>query len=140
MDFAIQIFLRFSNTNCKKMKKKKILIIDDEEDLCYFLSKNLELISDFNIYTATKGEEGLSAAVKYEPDVILLDLTIPEITGYEILEKLQKTEKTTSIPVIILTSISSWKFESKLRNYSIVDYIVKPCRIETIKSRIENVL
>jgi DNA-binding response OmpR family regulator len=119
------------------MKKKKILIIDDEEDLCYFLSKNLELISDYRIQTATKGKEGLIAAVTHEPDLILLDLTIPEITGYEILERLQENEKTSSIPVIILTSINSWRFESKMKDYYIVDYIMKPCRIEAIKSRID---
>ncbi|MDZ7317013.1 MAG: ATP-binding protein, partial [candidate division KSB1 bacterium] len=82
---------------------KKILIIDDEETARYLL-KGLLVGSEFVILEAENGEKGLSLARSEHPDVIFLDLLMPGMTGFEVLEKLKADSSTTEIPVIINTS------------------------------------
>lgn len=119
---------------------KKILLIDDEEDFCFFLRNNLELIGNYEVISMTEGENGLSAAQLYKPDLILLDIRMPGINGLEILKKIRKDNKTKSIPVIILTSKDDEDSRLCAKNLCITDYIMKPFGIDGLKSKIENVL
>ena len=120
--------------------EKKILIIDDEEDFCYFVKKNLEAISDYEIITATRGRKGIQLARKKKPDLILLDIMMPGIDGLEVLKRLKKSEKTQNIPVIMLTAKD--EDESKIRALGSFcdDYIVKPVENVVLKGKIHKVL
>ena len=120
--------------------EKKILIIDDEEDFCYFVKKNLEAISNFEIITATRGRKGIQLARKKKPDLILLDIMMPGIDGLEVLKRLKKSEKTQNIPVIMLTAKD--EDESKIRALGSFcdDYIVKPVENVVLKGKIHKVL
>lgn len=120
--------------------EKKILIIDDEEDFCYFVKKNLEAISNFEIITATRGKKGIQLARKKKPDLILLDIMMPGIDGLEVLKRLKKSEKTQNIPVIMLTAKD--EDESKVRALGSFcdDYIVKPVENVVLKGKIHKVL
>jgi len=120
--------------------EKTILIIDDEEDFCYFVKKNLEAISNYEIITATKGKKGLQIARKEKPDLILLDIMMPGIDGLEVLKRLKKNENTQNIPVIMLTAKD--EDESKIRALGSFcdDYIVKPVENVELKGKIHKVL
>jgi DNA-binding response OmpR family regulator len=119
---------------------RRVLIIDDEEDLTFFVKANLELAGDYEVIVATSGKEGLRAASGHKPDIILLDIMMPNMDGFEVLEKIKKSPKTLKIPVIMLTAKGDT--ESKVRAASLYDedYIVKPVQIETLRDKIEEVL
>ncbi len=119
---------------------KKILLIDDEEDFCFFLRNNLELIGNYEVISMTEGENGLSAAQLHKPDLILLDIMMPGTNGLEVLKKIRKDNKTKSIPVIILTAKDDEDSRLRAENLCISDYIMKPFGIDELKSKIENVL
>ncbi len=120
--------------------EKTILIIDDEEDFCYFVKKNLEAISNYEIITTTKGKKGIQIARKKKPDLILLDIMMPGIDGLEVLKRLKKNENTQNIPVIMLTAKD--EDESKIRALGSFcdDYIVKPVENVELKGKIHKVL
>lgn len=85
------------------MAKKKILIIDDESDLVEMVSMRLRA-SGFEVVAAYDGEEGLRAAGRERPDLILLDLVLPKIRGEEIRARLRRDPELAGIPVILLTA------------------------------------
>ena len=122
------------------MIMKKVLIIDDEEDLTFFVKANLELAGDYEVNIANSGKEGLKIAARYKPDLILLDIMMPHMDGFEVLERLKNTPKTTSIPVIMLTAKGDE--DSKVKSATLYNecYIVKPVQIEFLKAKIEEVL
>ena len=121
------------------MKKKKILIIDDEIQLVDLVKMRLEA-NNYDVITAYQGTEGLEAARKELPNLILLDVLMPNMDGYQALRKLKEEELTKSIPVIMLTAkgdnISKMK---SLQLYS-EDFVTKPVGAQYIKSKIEEVL
>lgn len=88
-------------------EKKKILLIDDEEDFCFFVKRNLEKTGRFEILTATSGSAGLALASKERPDLILLDIVMPEISGGQVAELLFENPKTRMIPILFITAIAS---------------------------------
>ena len=120
--------------------KKKILIIDDEEDLTFFVKANLELVGDYEVIIATSGKEGVTIASSQDVDLILLDIMMPKMDGFEVLEKIKKSRRTLAIPVIMLTAKGD--IDSKLKAAGLYDedYIVKPVQIEILKIKIEEAL
>lgn len=120
--------------------KKKILIIDDEEDLIFFVKANLELIGDYEVIIATSGKEGVAIASSQDVDLILLDIMMPKMDGFEVLEKIKESKKALAIPVIMLTAKGD--IDSKLKAAGLYDedYIVKPVQIEILKIKIEEAL
>lgn len=119
---------------------EKILIVDDEEDFCYFVKKNLEAISNYEIITATKGKKGIQIARKEKPDLILLDIMMPGIDGFEVLKRLKENEKTQNIPVIMLTAKDEDESKIKAIGSYCEDYIVKPVENIVLKAKIHKVL
>jgi len=122
------------------MKKRKILIIDDEEDLTFFVKANLELVGDYEVITATNGKEGVAIAASSDVDIILLDIMMPKMDGFEVLDKIKKTKKILSIPVIMLTAKGDIESKIKAAGLYDEDYIVKPVQIEILKAKIEEAL
>ena len=119
---------------------KKILIIDDEEDFCYFAKKNLEAISNYEIITANKGKKGIQIARKEKPDLILLDIMMPGIDGFEVLKRLKANEKTQNIPVIMLTAKDEDESKIKATGLYCEDYLVKPVENVVLSAKIHKVL
>jgi len=83
---------------------KRILLIDDESDIREVASASLEIVGDFEVLTADSASAGLVVASREQPDLILLDLMMPEIDGCEALEDLKRNAATRHIPVIFLTA------------------------------------
>ncbi|MCF7907409.1 MAG: response regulator [Candidatus Omnitrophica bacterium] len=119
---------------------KKILIIDDEEDLSFFVKANLELVEGYEVTTATSGKEGIRVAAKYMPNIILLDIMMPGMDGYETLDKLKSSKKTMSIPVIMLTARADEESKVKAASAYNEDYLIKPVQIDVLRAKIEEVL
>jgi CheY-like chemotaxis protein len=88
-------------------RKKKILLIDDEEDFCFFVKLNLEQTGKYEVLTATTGSRGLIMASEDPPDLILLDIIMPEMSGGHVAELLLESPKTKDIPVLFITAIAS---------------------------------
>ncbi len=122
------------------MKKKKILIIDDEEDLTFFVKANLELVGNYEVITAISGKEGVAIAVSEDVDIILLDIMMSKMDGFEVLDKIKKNKGTLSIPVIMLTAKGDIESKIKAAGLYDEDYIVKPVQIEILKAKIEEAL
>ncbi len=120
----------------QKLEKNTILIIDDEESLRKLLESALSNEGYLTI-SAFDGIEGYDMAVKHSPDLILLDIMMPNIDGYEVLNRLKKDTRTANIPVIFLTA----KVEAKERvtglEIGAVDYITKPFYLREVIARIK---
>jgi CheY-like chemotaxis protein len=85
------------------MTKKKILIIEDNEQNLYLITFLLEK-HDFDVIQARDGQQGVELAVSENPDLILLDIQLPVMDGYEVAKRLKQVEKTESIPIVAVTS------------------------------------
>jgi CheY-like chemotaxis protein len=88
-------------------ERKKLLLVDDEEDFCFFVGGNLENKGNFDVITATNGKDGLAIAKAEHPDLILLDLMMPKMSGEEVAAALLNDPETENIPVIFLTAVVS---------------------------------
>jgi len=123
-----------------EMDRRKILIIDDEDDFCNIVKENLELRGSYEVYTTTSGKEGLKLAKKVKPDLILLDIRMPEMDGFQVLERLKKEKDTMVIPVIMLSALDD--DSSKVKGSQLYNemYLTKPIKIVDLISSIEEVL
>jgi|GEM_PF-317810 len=116
--------------------KDSILIVDDEQENRMVL---FEILSgEYNIYLETNGFDAIEAAENTLPDLILLDILMPEINGYETLKRLKDSKKTTDIPVIFITGLRDTEDEKKGLALGAVDYITKPFSPGIVKLRIGN--
>jgi len=117
-------------------KENSLLIIDDEKVNLKILTHILS--PEYTIYTATNGANGIKIAREYMPDLILLDILMPEMDGYETLSELKTFEKTRKIPVIFITGLDSEKDEEKGLALDAADYIIKPFSSLIVKLRVRN--
>lgn len=124
----------------RKKEKIKILIIDDEKDLCFVIKKNLEADERYKVITATNAIKGLIAARWHKPDLILLDIMMPVMDGFEVLKKIKTNRRTLSIPVIMLTARGDEESKVKAAGLYNEQYIVKPIETDALKAKIESVL
>jgi CheY-like chemotaxis protein len=86
-------------------EKKKILIIDDEENFTHMVKLNLEGTGRFVVFEENKGSQGLAAALALHPDLILLDIIMPDMDGSEVATQLKEDKDTRQIPVVFLTVV-----------------------------------
>lgn len=104
--------------------KKKILLVEDDTALAAVYKSRLEL-EGFEIREVNNGEEALSAAIDFKPDLILLDAMMPKISGFDVLDILRNTPDTTNIRVIMLTALSQPKDKERAEALGVDDYLVK---------------
>lgn len=104
--------------------KKKILLVEDDVALASVYRSRLEL-EGFEINEVNNGEDALSAAVSFKPDLILLDAMMPKISGFDVLDILRNTPETTNIRVIMLTALSQPKDKERAEQLGVDDYLVK---------------
>jgi CheY-like chemotaxis protein len=114
-------------------KKYSILIVDDQQVCIMALSQILG--ADYNIYSATSGLDGIAAAEEHLPDVILLDVHMPGMDGYEVITHLKKSPETKDIPVIFITALDG---EEEGLSLGAADYITKTFNPGTIRLRVGN--
>ncbi|MDP2812153.1 MAG: response regulator [bacterium] len=106
------------------MENKTVLIVEDDEFLLQMYATKLELES-FKVLEATTGLQGLKVAQKEIPDLILLDLNLPELSGFEVLAQLKREDNTKNIKVLILTNYSQKENIDKCLELGADDYLIK---------------
>lgn len=104
--------------------KKKILLVEDDDALAAVYHSRLEL-EGFEIREVNNGEDALSAAVAFKPDLVLLDAMMPKISGFDVLDILRNTPETKDIRVIMLTALSQPKDKERAESLGVDDYLVK---------------
>lgn len=120
---------------------KKILVVDDEPYLVELVQTRLRA-NRYEVVTAVSGKEGLEKAKREKPDLILLDILMPDMDGYQVLRQLKAGRDTRGIPVMMLT-VKEWSEDiEKAIAGGAIDYIVKPFNpsslLEKIKRALEN--
>ncbi|MFA4991282.1 MAG: response regulator [Candidatus Omnitrophota bacterium] len=121
------------------MARKKILLVDDEEDIIKLNMVRL-IDSNYDVITAVDGKEALEKAETGRPDLILLDVMMPKMDGLQVLASLKKSQKTSSIPVIMLTALGEDAVLNKARVLGASDCIMKPFNAEMLLEAIKKYL
>ena len=116
----------------------RILAIDDTPANLQVLAA--ALVTDFRFQIATSGAIGLAAASRTPPDLILLDVMMPDMDGFEVFRRLKADPALQAIPVMFLTAMSSMEAEAAGLAMGAADYISKPIKVETAKLRIRNLI
>ena len=106
------------------MEKKKILLVEDDNTLAGVYESRLEM-EGFEVNHVVNGEDALSTAVVFRPDLILLDVMMPKIDGFDVLDILRNTPETTNMRVIMLTALSQAKDRERAESLGADDYLVK---------------
>ncbi len=118
--------------------KKKILVVDDEEDILHFL----ELVlgeKGYQVITASGGHEALTRAQIEHPDLVLLDIMMPKMDGWEVLKLLRVDAATADIPVAMLSARTEAKDRVQGLQEGAIDYICKPFSLQELIGKIESV-
>ena len=102
----------------------KILIIEDDSFLLQMYVAKLEM-EGFSVISATDGEKGLRLVKKEKPDIVLLDLLLPKMDGFHVLEELKKDPEVKDIPVLVLTNLGQKDDVERCFNLGAVDYLIK---------------
>jgi|GEM_PF-2911833 len=119
-----------------KLKSPKILVVDDNKTNVTILGKILE-IKGYEIVKAFTGKEAINLAKEEKPNLILLDIIMPELDGYEVCKELKNDKITRNIPIIFISSLN--KLEQKIKGFEVggIDYIIKPFEKEEILARVK---
>ncbi|MCX7920057.1 MAG: response regulator [bacterium] len=103
----------------------KVLAIDDQYDNLAIIQMSLHL-EGFEVITCDNGREGIEKAELEQPDIILLDMMMPYMDGFEVYQQLKKKKTTKNIPVIMLTAVDQPQHMEKAKKMGMEDYITKP--------------
>jgi diguanylate cyclase (GGDEF)-like protein len=117
-------------------KKNSLLIVDDEKLNIMTLTHILS--PDYIVYAAKDGQDAIEVAKELLPDIILLDIIMPDMDGYEVITTLKNAKETCHIPVIFVTGLSNHEDEEKGLNLAAADYITKPFSPAIVKLRVRN--
>jgi signal transduction histidine kinase/ligand-binding sensor domain-containing protein/DNA-binding response OmpR family regulator len=118
--------------------KKTVLLVEDNEDYRFYIKDNLK--EYFKVVEASNGREGWQKALSEHPDLIVSDLNMPELSGIELCSKLRTDKRTSFIPFILLTVVSSEFSQLKGLETGANDYITKPFNVELLISKIRNLM
>lgn len=121
--------------NATNTDKNRVLIVDDEPGNIKILANILS--DDYTLSVATSGQQALQIAQVQTPDIILLDMVMPEMDGIQVCEVLKITPDTRDIPVIFVTSMSDSANEERGLDAGAVDYITKPISPPIVKARVK---
>lgn len=119
--------------------QRSILIVDDNIENIKVLSKVLEG-EGYRIRVATNGEKALESLAFQKADIVLLDVLMPGMDGYEVCQRLKEDPHTKDIPVVFLTALSQSGDEKRGLSLGAIDYIAKPFNIDLVKTRVRNIL
>lgn len=115
--------------------KPKVLVVDDEADFRQLIEYNLTR-QDFEIFTAANGLEALNEARRVLPDVILLDLMLPDLDGFTVQQLLRSQPSTSDVPVIIVSALSSCPADDGKAGHGVVTYLRKPVDLRSLGAHV----
>jgi len=121
------------------MDNRKIILVVDDSSANLQLCRGL-LSGDFDVRLAKSGTLALDALAKLRPDVILLDIEMPDMSGFEVMTEINMRPELENVPVIFVTSHATEKLVVKAVQHGVVDYLVKPFEAELLRSKIQAAL
>ena len=119
--------------------ERSVLIVDDEADVSEVLAFTLRR-EGFRVQTASEAAEALALARSERPDIVLLDVMMPGISGWEMLERMKSDDATRDIPVVMCTVLAEPRFFEKAAEHKAAGYIRKPFKPESVVRTIKGVL
>jgi two-component system phosphate regulon response regulator PhoB len=120
-------------------RDKTILVIDDEPDIREFAARVLEL-EGYNAIEAADGTEGLSLAREHRPALVLLDLRLPDIDGWAVLEEIKSDAELSATPVIVFTAFAAGTVRDTAISKGAAGYLVKPLSSASLREEVARVL
>ncbi len=105
-------------------KQKKILLVEDDDALASVYQTRLQA-ENFDIRRVPNGEDALAATLEYKPDLILLDVMMPKVSGFDVLDILRNTPETATVKIIMLTALSQDADKERAKSLGVDDYLVK---------------
>ena len=117
----------------------KILIVEDDTAINDLIKINLEL-STYQVVQAHDGIKGFALAKQEHPNLIILDVMMPEVDGYTVAQRIRQNEDTKDIPILMLTALSQLQDKVKGFDIGVDDYLVKPFEMEELKARVRALL
>ena len=124
----------------KTKDKKVIMLVDDNPDLLYSIQKSLESLSEgYKVITVESGRKCLNLLKSVKPDLILLDIMMPGMDGWDTCAKIKGDKKTENIPIVFLTAKTD-PISKSMGTLASADYITKPFEIKDLKKRIDSVI
>ncbi|MFH0799823.1 MAG: response regulator [Pseudomonadota bacterium] len=120
-------------------KQMKILVIEDEEDTRLFLKDRLEM-NGYEVDQARNGQEGLERVRESRPDLILLDVMLPKMNGYQVCRQLKQDEATRTLPIIILTAKAEESDQFWGKEIGCDDFVTKPFDLDELILKVARLL
>jgi DNA-binding response OmpR family regulator len=120
-------------------KQFRVLVVDDEPDLVVLLEEHLTH-EGYSVDTATSGMQAITKAREGQPDIILLDVMMPGVSGFDVCNILQDFPETTKIPIVFLTAVADTKRKIMGLNLGADDYITKPFDLHELAARVQAAL
>ncbi|MCO1593898.1 response regulator transcription factor [Micromonospora sp. RHAY321] len=117
----------------------RVLVVDDEPNICALLSATLRLI-DFDVRVARGGREALAVAAEFEPDLVVLDVMMPDLDGFQVAQRLRDTASGQAVPVLFLTARDTVEDRISGLTVGADDYVTKPFSLEEVVLRIRAIL
>jgi two-component system, cell cycle response regulator DivK len=118
----------------------KVLYVEDNDDNVYMLKMRLELLGDFEVLTAEDGEKGCEMAAAERPDIILMDLEMPIVDGWEATRRLRENPQTCDIPIIALSAHALAGERDKAIAAGCDDFDTKPIEFDRLVATVQRVL
>lgn len=107
-----------------KPHPKKILLVEDDDGLANVYLTRLQAEA-FDVKRVPNGEDALAAAIDYRPDLVLLDVMMPKVSGFDVLDIIRNTPETANVKVIMLTALSQESDQKRAKDLGVDDYLVK---------------
>lgn len=122
------------------MANRVILIIDDDKAICTVIKEALEQLGEFEIIAAYNGTDGLKMAKQVKPDLVLLDINMPVMDGFRVLELLKKDPEIFYIPVVMIAGQNDNAYRIGASRLYSEDYLAKPISVIDLKVKIDTIL
>jgi|SRR3989338_2806156 len=119
--------------------KKVIMLVDDNPDLLYSVKKGLESFGDYEVVTVESGRKCLQLLKGIKPHLVLLDIMMPGMDGWDVCAKIKGDKKTEDIPIVFLTAKTD-PISKSMGQLASADYITKPFDMKILKRRIDSVI
>jgi YesN/AraC family two-component response regulator len=131
-----QAWLQAGSANATK--KLTVLLVEDNEDFRFYLKDNLS--DTFNIIEAANGREGWQKSLALHPNLVVSDISMPEMNGIDLCRKIRNDKRTSHIPVILLTAVAGEEQQLHGLETGANDYLTKPFNFEILMSKLKNIL
>ncbi len=116
---------------------RKILVVEDHPDMLEVLTCQVEMMG-FSVIPAKHGKEGVTKALEEKPDLILMDIMMPDQDGISLTRDIRNDPKTSDIPILVVSGLDDAATLGDALLFGAVDYVVKPVELEDLKVKIEH--